>query len=153
MTVLSLPRPARLPVSVRRHVRARDVDIARMTRYRGGTYSHTVDTVVFTDGSKARTDLIRLNPNIEAYSLDFTGHAPTKPAHYRAATWSAVPNLRTRAHEAEVDWILRNSFPALRPAELSRRLRAPATRSAQATSPTMRPSPRRRPRSGTSPMT
>ena len=124
MTVLSLPRPARLPVSVRRHVRARDVDIARMTRYRGGTYSHTVDTVVFTDGSKARTDLIRLNPNIEAYSLDFTGHAPTKPAHYRAATWSAVPNLRTRAHEAEVDWILRNSFPALRPAELSRRLRA-----------------------------
>ena len=84
-----------------------------MTRYRGGTYSHTVDTVVFTDGSKARTDLIRLNPNIEAYSLDFTGHAPTKPSHYRAATWSAVPNLRTRAHEAEVDWILRNSFPAL----------------------------------------
>src|SRR6478735_7329790 len=81
MTVLSLPRPARLPVSVRRHVRARDVDIGRMTRYRGGTYSHTVDTVVFTDGSKARTDLIRLNPNIEAYSLDFTGHAPTKPAH------------------------------------------------------------------------
>jgi TQXA domain-containing protein len=124
MTVLSLPRPARLPVSVRRHVRSRDVDFARMTRYRGGTYSHTVDTIVFTDGSSARTDLIRLNPNIEAYSLDFTGHAPTRPSHYRAATWSAVPNLRTRAHEAEVDWILRNSFPALPPAELSRRLRA-----------------------------
>ena len=35
-----------------------------------------------------------------------------------------MPNLRTRAHEAEVDWILRNSFPALSPAELSRRLRA-----------------------------
>ena len=124
MTVLSLPRPARLPVAVRRHVRARDVDIARMTRYRGGTYSHTVDTIVFTDGSSARTDLIRLNPNIKAYSLDFTGHAPTKPSHYRAATWSAVPNLRTRAHEPEVDWMLRNSFPALSPAELSRRLRA-----------------------------
>jgi len=124
MTVLSLPRPARLPVAVRRHVRTRDVDIARMTRYRGGTYSHTVDTIVFTDGSSARTDLIRLNPNIEAYSLDFTGHAPTKPSHYRAATWSAVPNLRTRAHEPEVDWMLRNSFPALSPAELSRRLRA-----------------------------
>jgi TQXA domain-containing protein len=124
MTVLSLPRPARLPVSVRRHVRARDADVARMTRYRGGTYSHTVDTIVFTDGSSARTDLIRLNPNIEAYSLDFTGHAPTKPSHYRAATWSAVPNLRTRAHEAEVDWILRNSFPGVSTAELSRRLRA-----------------------------
>jgi TQXA domain-containing protein len=124
MTVLSLPRPARPPVAVRRHVRARDADIARMTRYRAGTYSHTVDTVVFTDGSSARTDLIRLNPNIEAYSLDFTGHAPTGPSHYRAATWSAVPSLRTRAHEAEVDWILRNSFPALGMAELSRRLRA-----------------------------
>jgi TQXA domain-containing protein len=95
-----------------------------MTRYRGGTYSHTVDTITFTDGSCARTDLIRLNPNIAAYSLDFTGHAPTRPSHYRAATWSAVPHLRTRAHEAEVDWILRNSFPALSPAELSRRVRA-----------------------------
>jgi TQXA domain-containing protein len=95
-----------------------------MTRYRGGTYSHTVDTIVFTDGSKARTDLIRLNPNVAAYSLDFTGHAPTKPSYYRVATWSAVPNLRTRAHEAEVDWILRNSFPAVGTAELSRRLRA-----------------------------
>jgi TQXA domain-containing protein len=124
MTALSPPRPARPAVAVRRHIRARDVDIARMTRYRGGTYSHTVDMVVFTDGSSARTDLIRLNPNVEAYSLDFTGHAPTGPSHYRAATWSAVPNLRTRAHEAEVDWILRNSFPALSPAELSRRLRS-----------------------------
>ena len=125
MTVLSLPRPAS---PARRGARGTsapaDVDIARLTRYRGGTYSHTVDTVVFTDGSSARTDLIRLNPNIEAYSLDFTGHAPTSPSHYRAATWSAVPNLRTRAHEAEVDWILRNSFPALRAGELSRRLRA-----------------------------
>ena len=124
MTVLSLQRAEPLPVAVRRRVRARQVDIARMTRYRGGTYSHTVDTIVFTDGSSARTDLIRLNPNIDAYSLDFTGHAPTRPSHYRAATWSAVPNLRTRAHEAEVDWILRNSFPALSPAKLSRRLRS-----------------------------
>ena len=124
MTVLSLTRPARLPVAVRRHVRAASADITRMTRYRGGTYSHTVDTVHFVDGSSARTDLIRLNPNIEAYSLDFTGHAPTKPSHYRAATWSAVSNLRTRLHEAEVDWILRNSFPAHGTAELSRRMRA-----------------------------
>ncbi len=81
MGVHCLPRPARLPVAVRRHVRTRDVDIARMTRYRGGAYSHTVDTIVFTDGSSARTDPIRLNPNIKAYSLDFTGHAPTKPSH------------------------------------------------------------------------
>jgi TQXA domain-containing protein len=124
MTVVCLPTPARLPVAVRRHVRDRATDVARMTRYRGGTYSHTVDTIHFTDGSCARTDLIRLNPNIEAYSLDFGGHAPTKPSHYRAATWSAVPNLRTRAHETEVGWMLRNSFPALSTAELSRRLRS-----------------------------
>lgn len=95
-----------------------------MTRYRGGTYSHTVDTIVFTDGSSARTDLIRLNPNIAAYSLDFTGHAPTGPSHYRAADWAAVPNLRTRSHEAEVGWILRNSYPTLTLGELSRRVRA-----------------------------
>jgi TQXA domain-containing protein len=95
-----------------------------MTRYRGGIYSPTVDTVVFADGSTARTDLIRLNPNIDAYSVDFTGVAPSTPSRYRPANWSAVPNLAARAHEAEVDWIIRNSFPTLGTAELSRRLRA-----------------------------
>ncbi len=95
-----------------------------MTRYRGGTYSHTVDTIVFADGSSARTDLIRLNPNIEAYSLDFTGVAPTRPSRYAADTWAAVPHLQARAHEAEVDWILRNSYPTLSTTTLSARLRA-----------------------------
>ncbi|MBF4193982.1 hypothetical protein MHAEM_18177 [Mycolicibacterium phlei] len=111
-------------MAVRRHARAAAGHRARMTRYRGGTYSHTVDTVAFVDGTTARTDLIRLNPNIAAYSLDFTGHAPTRPSHYRVADWSAVPHLRTRAYEAEVAWILRNSYPALTTAELSARLRA-----------------------------
>ena len=100
------------------------VDLSRMTRYRGGTYSHTVDTIVFADGSSARTDLIRLNPNIEAYSLDFTGVAPTRPSRYAADTWAAVPHLQARAHEAEVDWILRNSYPSLSTTTLSARLRA-----------------------------
>jgi TQXA domain-containing protein len=95
-----------------------------MTRYRGGTYSHTVDTIVFTDGTSARTDLIRLNPNIEAYSLDFGGIAPTRPSRYRADTWAAVPHLRARAYEAEVAWILRNSYPAISTTQLSRDLRA-----------------------------
>lgn len=95
-----------------------------MTRYRGGTYSHTVEKIVFADGATARTDLIRLNPNIEAYSLDFTGHAPTRPSRYRAGAWSAVPNLRARAFEAEIDWIVRNSYPVLGTVELSRRVRA-----------------------------
>jgi TQXA domain-containing protein len=124
MSVLSLARPASAPVAVRRHARAAAGHRTRMTRYRGGTYSHTVDTVVFSDGTSARTDLIRLNPDVAAYSLDFTGHAPTRPSHYRVADWSAVPQLRSRAYEAEVAWILRNSYPALTTAELSARLRA-----------------------------
>jgi len=112
-------------VTVRRRVRPRPlVDVARLMRYRTGTYSHTVDRVVFTDGTWARTDLIRLNPGVEAYSLDFTGVAPTRPSQYQVGTWAAVPNLRVQGHEAEVDWILRNSVPQLGVAELSRRLRA-----------------------------
>jgi TQXA domain-containing protein len=123
MTLLSVNQRVRVPVAVDRQERIGG-ELARLTRYRGGTFSHTVDSVVFTDGTTARTDLIRLNPNVEAYSLDFTGVSPTRPSHYRVATWSAVPHLRTRAHEAEVDWILRNSFPTVGTAELSRRLRA-----------------------------
>lgn len=119
----SLLAPVHTPVSVRRTVR-RDTEITRMTRYRGGTYSPTVDTVVFTDGTTARTDLIRLNPNIDAYSLDFLGVAPTRPSPYRPANWSAVPNVAARAVEAEVDWIIRNSYPTLGTAPLSRRVRA-----------------------------
>ncbi|HEY5843991.1 MAG TPA: thioester domain-containing protein [Mycobacterium sp.] len=112
-------------VTVRRRVRPRPaVDLSRLTRYRGGTYSHTVETIRFTDGTSARTDLIRLNPGVPAYSLDYTGVAPTRPSRYQVETFSEVPNLRARAFEVEVDWILRNSFPNLRVAELSRRLRA-----------------------------
>jgi TQXA domain-containing protein len=124
MTVQTLSERIHAPVAVRRRERAGSSELSRMTRYRGGTYSHTVGTLVFTDGSVARTDLIRLNPNVEAYSLDFGGHAPTRPSHYRAATWSAVTNLRARAREPEIDWILRNSFPTIGTSELSRRLRA-----------------------------
>ena len=119
----SLLAPTRTAVTVRRTVR-RDSEITRMTRYRGGTYSPTVDTVVFTDGTTARTDLIRLNPNIDAYSLDFQGIAPTRPSQYRPANWSAVSNEAARAFEAEVDWIIRNSYPTLGTVELSRRARA-----------------------------
>jgi TQXA domain-containing protein len=124
MTIHTLSERIHAPVAVRRRERAGGGELSRLTRYRGGTYSHTVGTLVFTDGTTARTDLIRLNPNVDAYSLDFGGHAPTRPSHYRAATWSEVTNLRTRAREAEVDWILRNSFPTIGTAELSRRLRA-----------------------------
>ena len=99
-------------VATRRRVLVRPAtELTHMTRYRGGTYSHTVDTIVFADGSTARTDLIRLNPNVHAYSLDFTGIAPHHPSRYRLGTWSTLPHLRTRGYEAEVDWILRHSFP------------------------------------------
>ncbi len=120
---LLAPGPGRIAVQ-RRVLPTPSVDLSRMTRYRCGTYSHTVDTIVFADGSAARTDLIRLNPNIEAYSLDFAGIAPTRPSRYAADTWAAVPHLQARAHEAEVDWILRNSYPALSVRVLSERLRA-----------------------------
>jgi TQXA domain-containing protein len=124
MTVLSIPNRALAQVATRRRILVRPAtQLTRMTRYRGGTYSHTVDTIVFTDGSCARTDLIRLNPNLHAYSLDFTGIAPHHPSRYRLGTWSALPHLRTRACEAEVDWILRHSFPMRPTAELSQQLR------------------------------
>ena len=127
MSLLPLPpllAPAPARVAVHRRIQPTpSVDLTRMTRYRGGTYSHTVDTIVFADGTAARTDLIRLNPNIEAYSLDFTGIAPTRPSRYTADTWAAVPHLQVRAHEAEVDWILRNSYPTLSTTALSARLR------------------------------
>jgi TQXA domain-containing protein len=125
MSPFPLLAPAPERVAVRRRIQpVPSLDLSRMTRYRGGTYSHTVDTIVFADGTAARTDLIRLNPNIEAYSLDFTGIAPTRPSRYAADTWAAVPHLQARTHEAEVDWILRNSHPVLSTTVLSARLRA-----------------------------
>lgn len=124
MSVLPLPVRASAVTARRRLHPSPLTELSRLTRYRGGMYSHTVDTVVFTDGSTARTDLIRLNPGIAAYSLDFAGVAPTRPSRYDVQTWSAVPHLAAKAHEAEVDWILRNSVPTLAPAELSSRLRA-----------------------------
>ena len=124
MTVLSTRNRALAQVATRRRILVRPAtEVTRMTRYRGGTYSHTVDTIVFTDGTCARTDLIRLNPNLHAYSLDFTGIAPHHPSPYRLGTWSALPHLSTCGCEAEVDWILRHSFPMRPTTELSRQLR------------------------------
>ncbi len=126
MTALSVRNRALTQVATRRRILVQPAtQLPRMTRYRGGTYSHTVDKIVFADGSSARTDLIRLNPNLAAYSLDYTGIAPHHPSRYRLGTWSALPHLDARGCEVEVevDWILRNSFPVRSTAELSRRLR------------------------------
>lgn len=116
--------PAAEPVVVRRRIQPRPaIELSRLTRYHGGTYSHTVDRIVFSDGTAARTDLIRLNPGVEAYSLDFAGIAPLRPSRYDVASFAALPNAGARCFEVEIDWILRNSFPTLRAAELSRRVR------------------------------
>jgi TQXA domain-containing protein len=124
MTVLSIPSRALTRVASRRRVLARPAgELPPLTRYRGGTYSHTVDRIVFADGTTARTDLIRLHPNVDAYSLDFTGIAPHIPSRYRLGSWSALPHLRRRDYEAEVAWILRHSFPLIRTAQLSQRMR------------------------------
>lgn len=124
MTVLSLRNRAPAQVATRHRILVRPATgLTHMTRYRGGTYSHTVDKIVFADGSSARTDLIRLNPNVHAYSLDYTGIAPHHPSRYGVGTWSALPHLRARGSEAGVDWILRHSFPMRPNAELSRQVR------------------------------
>ncbi len=123
MTLLSIPAPTQVTTARRVVVRPAH-DLPQMTRYRGGTYSHTVDRIVFADGSSARTDLIRLNPNLDAYSLDFTGIAPRLPSRYQLGNWSALPHLRARGREAQIGWILRNSFPIVSTPELSRQVRA-----------------------------
>jgi TQXA domain-containing protein len=124
MTILFSSRGTTGRIASDRRVAVRPaVELSRLTRYRGGTYSHTVEKVVFTDGSTARTDLIRLNPNVPAYSLDFTGVAPRHPSRYQPGTWSDLAHLRASGKEAEVDWILRHSYPLLPTAEVSRRLR------------------------------
>ncbi len=124
MTILFSSHAATGRLTSQRRVAARPTtELSRLTRYRGGTYSHTVEKVVFTDGTAARTDLIRLNPNVPAYSLDFTGVSPHHPSRYQPGTWSDLPHLRASGNEAEVDWILRHSYPLLPTAELSQRVR------------------------------
>jgi TQXA domain-containing protein len=124
MTFVSMSSRARTQVNTRLRVRLRpSVELSRMTRYRGGTYSHTVDRIVFADGTSALTDLIRLNPNMQGYSLDFAGISPHHPSRYRLVAWSALAHLHTGAGEAEVDWMLRNSYPMRTTTELSNQVR------------------------------
>src|ERR1700742_290615 len=93
MTVLSVPSLALPQVKTRRRIVVRPtMELTRMTRYRGGTYSPTVDQIVFSDGTTARTDLIRLNPNLHAYSLDFTGIAPLTLTPSPSPTLTLTPS-------------------------------------------------------------
>ncbi len=95
MTVLFPTHRTTGPIATDSRVAIRPAtELTSMTRYRGGTYSHTVEKIIFIDGNWARTDLIRLNPNVPAYSLDFTGVSPRHPSRYQLGTWSELSHLR-----------------------------------------------------------
>lgn len=94
-----------------------------LSRVRGGTYSSTVGVIRFSDGSSARTDLIRLTPNVDAYSLNADGVSPRQLSHYREAPWRMAP-LRTVVWQDEITRVLANSYPFLSLAEVTQRLRA-----------------------------
>lgn len=108
-------RPTELPQPSARRV-------AALSRMRGGMYSSTVDLIRFADGSTAHTDLIRLNPNIDAYSVDFGGISPRRLAHYREAAWRHAPAPIGPWHR-QLTQLLSNSHPAVSTTELTRRLR------------------------------
>ncbi len=103
----------------------RPAPFARLTRYRGGTYSPTVGRIRFADGTQARTDLIRLNPDVGAYSLDFNGMVTDSPTVYRPHSWDEVTGAyAARFRSAAISALLAQSYPHVGLAELSNRLRA-----------------------------
>ncbi|GAA4401194.1 hypothetical protein GCM10023147_40490 [Tsukamurella soli] len=125
------PRVALLRAAPQRPTPRRDQHLleanplpARLRRYPGGTYSPTVETIVLRDGSRLRTDLIRVNPSIPAYSLDVDGVAPRGPVGYHPTSWYRWDSVAVVARRARIAAILRTSVPAVSTAELSRRLRA-----------------------------
>lgn len=95
-----------------------------LSRVRGGTFSPTVEVIHFTDGTSARTDLIRLNPNIDAYSLDFHGVSPRQLAHYREVGWASTHAGVRRELEPFVASVLAHGYPQRSTRELSDELRA-----------------------------
>jgi TQXA domain-containing protein len=102
---------------------AHPLPLTGLSRVRGGTYSATVGIVRFEDGTTAHTDLIRLNPNIDAYSLDFHGSSPRQLSHYREAHWAELP-VAAGAHSDQLLAILSHSYPHVSPRRLTERVRA-----------------------------
>lgn len=76
MSTLSWPTPLPTPTRVVE-------TLTSLSRNRGGTYSHTVETIRLADGRELNTDLIRLSPNVDTYSLDLAGRSPRRISHYR----------------------------------------------------------------------
>ncbi|CAL8977261.1 hypothetical protein PROP_02149 [Propionicimonas sp. T2.31MG-18] len=127
----SLPladRPQRLlagPVTVlrgRAPLRLPAVPATALSRVRGGTFSSTVDVIRLADGTVAHTDLIRLNPNIDAYSLDFTGTSPRQLSHYREVSFRNAPVRAAQLWQEEITRILTHGYPHVSTTELTRRL-------------------------------
>lgn len=96
---------------------------AGLSRVRGGTFSPTVSRIHLADGTSALTDLVRLNPDVDAYSVNAHGHSPRHRGHYRALAWDAAPTPPAHASERAVTAILLASYPSVDTARLSRRLR------------------------------
>lgn len=106
-------------------VRDEDIHVDTvLTRLRGGTFSPTVGRVRFDDGHVALTDVIRLTPDVDAYSLDYHGESPRHVGHYRVADWSEAPRASIARCESEVVWILAHSYPTIDTATLSAQLRS-----------------------------
>jgi TQXA domain-containing protein len=112
VTVVDFTAPAPQPIK----------PVTALSRVRGGTYSPTVEVIRFADGTTARTDLIRLNPNIDAYSLDFGGISPRQLSHYREVPWHEIHNQHSN-RQAQITQVLANSFPHLGTTELTGHLR------------------------------
>lgn len=120
------PRVALHPLSLPTLGRDADALVAPLTglsRVRGGTYSPTVGVVRFDDGTTAHTDLIRLNPSIDAYSLDFHGRSPRQLSHYRETRWTDLPSRAGGSPDLLLA-ILNHSYPHISPRRLTERVRA-----------------------------
>lgn len=82
-------------------------------RFRPGLYSSTVSQLVFSHGPQLRTDLIRLNPGISAYSLNPSGTFPEHNSQYQASELAGSELVALKRHHREISWILNHSYPAV----------------------------------------
>ncbi len=110
---------ASIPPVLTRVIARPDRSSRTLSRYLGGTFSPTTQMIRLADGREARTDLIRLNPDVDGYSLDLEGHVPTAVSRYR--TVRAGDALASDDPRLAV--ILAHSYPWVDLATLSRRLR------------------------------
>lgn len=105
--------------------------------YERGEQSHTLQDIVFTDGTSTVTDLIGLTgqgaDSANVYSADFAGtgsprsaFGPRVPnlAGYEETDWSEGTATADNASAAEVTWILKNSYPAFTVSRLTSDLNA-----------------------------